>query len=61
VPTDLERLRSADPAYVTAWRETTRAAFLAAFAAGYRAVGFVRHATRQGPRAFYLLQRERAA
>lgn len=61
VPTDLERLRSADPAHVTAWRETTRAAFLAAFAAGYRAVGFVRHATPQGPRAFYLLQRERAA
>lgn len=41
VPDDVASILAADPARALRWRETTRAAFAAAFAAGYAVAGFV--------------------
>jgi predicted GNAT superfamily acetyltransferase len=40
IPTDVHVLRAGSPLLAGAWSTAVRRAFLAAFAAGYRAVGF---------------------
>jgi predicted GNAT superfamily acetyltransferase len=54
IPNDINRLRKDDPALAERWREAVSRGFLAAFAAGYQAVGFLRE---QSPRrSFYVLR-----
>jgi predicted GNAT superfamily acetyltransferase len=57
IPADIKALRREDSALAESWRRAVRTAFHAAFAVGYRAVGFVRD-DRGGPRrCFYVLHR----
>ena len=58
IPADIARLRTADPALAASWQMSVRRAFVASFAAGYRAVGFARRTEGDRPRAEYLLVRE---
>jgi predicted GNAT superfamily acetyltransferase len=58
IPDDIGRLRAEDPALAGRWLLAVRQAFLAAFTAGYRAVGFLR-VEEPGPRrGGYVLQVE---
>lgn len=59
VPADINRLRALDPALADRWRVAVRRAFQAAFADGFRAVGFLRFPEEGQPCGFYLLQRGR--
>lgn len=54
IPADLPTLRQSQPALIPAWQEAVRAAFLAAFTAGYHAATF----RRSDNRAAYLLVKE---
>ncbi|HMB02358.1 MAG TPA: hypothetical protein VKP69_01300 [Isosphaeraceae bacterium] len=58
VPADINRLRALDAALADLWRLAVRQAFQAAFAAGYRAVGFLRFDDEGQPCGFYLLHRD---
>ncbi len=54
IPVDMRTLRAQQPALIPAWQEAVRAAFLPAFAAGYRAMTF----RRSTERAWYILTQE---
>jgi predicted GNAT superfamily acetyltransferase len=54
IPSDITSIRQNDPDLAEAWSLAIRQAFQAAFAAGYRADGFLR----EGVRCFYLLHEE---
>jgi predicted GNAT superfamily acetyltransferase len=56
IPADIKTLRRADPALAERWRTAVRQAFRAAFANGYRAVGFVRDEAGDPRRCSYLLR-----
>lgn len=55
IPGDVNRLRADDRELAEAWTLAVREAFLAAFAAGYRATGFARIETEDGRRGYYVL------
>ena len=59
IPLDVNRLRRERREEAEAWGRGVRQAFLAAFSAGYRAVGFVRDdaETTKERRGFYVLER----
>lgn len=57
IPPNLAAVKAYDGALARVWQEAVRSAFQAAFAAGYRAVDFVREVDGRGPRAYYLLRR----
>lgn len=61
IPADVNALRARDAALAEAWRRAVRDAFLDAFAAGLRAVGFVRDDEAATPRRFYVLRRGEGA
>ena len=54
IPGAITRLRAESPETAARWGRAVREAFVAAFDAGYRAIGFVREATSGG--GFYLLK-----
>jgi predicted GNAT superfamily acetyltransferase len=58
VPADINRLRALDSALADRWRAAVRRAFQAAFADGFRAVGFLRFPDGGQPCGFYVLHRE---
>ncbi len=58
IPPRIARLRAEHPDRATAWQLAARAAFLQAFAAGYRAIGFVRTGEDGGLSCAYVLERE---
>ena len=55
IPADLKTLRAEDPERAGRWGMAVRAAFLAAFDGGFRAIGFVRRDTQEGRRTDYVL------
>jgi predicted GNAT superfamily acetyltransferase len=55
IPEDINGLRMQDARRAEQWRLAVRQGFLAAFGAGYRAVGFLRHDSEGRRRCFYLL------
>lgn len=57
IPAAILRLRQEDPPLAERWQRAVRQGFLAAFAAGYRAVGFFRDEAPGSRRSFYLLHR----
>jgi len=57
VPADIAGLRRADPASAESWTPAVRRAFVEAFAAGFRAEGFLREEGEAGRRCFYVLRR----
>jgi predicted GNAT superfamily acetyltransferase len=57
IPQDISRLRRESPALAESWRLVVNNAFRASFAAGYRAVSFVRDESSGGRRLFYALDR----
>lgn len=57
IPHDITVLKERDPQAAVVWREATRAAFLAAVAAGFVVEDFLRAAAGERPRWFYLLGR----
>lgn len=57
VPENINRLRRESPALASAWQLAVREAFLGAFAAGYRAVSFVREQVDGMARCGYVLER----
>jgi predicted GNAT superfamily acetyltransferase len=57
VPTGIVQVRRERPELAEQWRSTVGQAFQAAFAAGYRAVHFVRDDTADRRRSFYVLER----
>ena len=61
IPDDVNRLRAGSPDLAARWGTAVRQAFLAAFAVGYRAVGFVRDPAPEGRRGSYLLERAGSA
>ncbi|MCC6619594.1 MAG: hypothetical protein IT341_11230 [Chloroflexi bacterium] len=56
IPAATGQLRMEDPARAAQWQLAVRAAFQAAFAAGYRATGFHREDGPTGRRCFYVLE-----
>lgn len=59
IPADIRALRERDPQLAERWRLAVRKAFLAAFTAGYRAVGFAREdESGSSRRGYYVLQHE---
>jgi predicted GNAT superfamily acetyltransferase len=56
VPFDINRLRAEAPDLAGRWGAAVRQSFQAAFAAGYRATGFLRDPTPDGPRCYYVLR-----
>jgi len=56
VPADIATMRRDDPARAEAWSLAVRRAFLAAFAVGYRAEGFLREEAEGRTRCFYVLR-----
>jgi predicted GNAT superfamily acetyltransferase len=56
IPSDVNLLRAENPALAARWGTAVRTAFLGAFAAGYRADGFVREHTPAGRHAYYVLR-----
>jgi predicted GNAT superfamily acetyltransferase len=60
IPLDIARLRRDRPALAESWRSAVRQAFRTAFAAGYRAVQFVREDASGSRRGFYVLERPSA-
>jgi predicted GNAT superfamily acetyltransferase len=57
IPGDIAQLRQESPATAERWRAIVSQAFADAFAAGYRAVQFVRDDTSGKRRGFYVLER----
>ncbi len=57
IPAEINRLRAEHPDRAGRWSSVVRRTFLDAFAAGYRAVGFLREDPPEGRRCFYLLAR----
>jgi predicted GNAT superfamily acetyltransferase len=57
IPEDIQGLRRREPALSGAWQQAVRGAFTSAFAAGYRAVGFLRDEAEGPRRSFYVLRR----
>jgi predicted GNAT superfamily acetyltransferase len=57
IPHDITALKQREPNLCVEWRETTRAAFLAAVDAGFTARDFLREGGGPSPRWFYLLSR----
>jgi predicted GNAT superfamily acetyltransferase len=57
IPRDVNDLKTRKPELGPAWREATRAAFLAALDGGFVVVEFVRVETSNGPRWFYSLSK----
>jgi predicted GNAT superfamily acetyltransferase len=57
IPSDILAFRRAGPALAEQWRAVVARAFTTAFAAGYRAVDFVRDDSPNGRRSFYVLER----
>jgi predicted GNAT superfamily acetyltransferase len=57
IPEDIGRLRRESPATAESWRQAVSHAFRASFAAGYRAVGFVRDESPASRRSFYVLDK----
>ncbi len=57
VPAAIHRLRSIDAHEADRWRIAVREAFQAAFAAGFRAVGFLRFDAEGPVRAYYVMNR----
>ena len=57
IPADINDLRAHDARRAERWRLAVRQGFLAAFGAGYRAVGFLRDESGERRRCFYLLAR----
>ena len=55
IPPDIALLRRDDPELAEAWSVAVRRAFTAAFAAGYRAEGFLREESNGSTRCFYRL------
>jgi len=55
IPPKIGRLRRESPALAESWRAAVNQAFTASFAAGYRAVSFVRDDSSAGRRLFYVL------
>jgi chorismate synthase len=55
IPEDIQAVRAESTDLAVRWRQTTRAAFVASLARGYRVIGFVR--SRAEARAFYVLAR----
>jgi predicted GNAT superfamily acetyltransferase len=56
IPAAMAEVRRADPNRAARWQLAVRAAFQAAFAAGYRATGFHREDGPAGRRCFYILE-----
>lgn len=57
VPAEIKILRRTDPALASRWQRAVRLAFTTAFAAGYRADGFIRDDRGSARRCYYLLRR----
>jgi predicted GNAT superfamily acetyltransferase len=57
IPADIAALKARDLALARRWQQVVREAFLQAFAAGYIAMDFHRHAGPDGIRAWYVLRR----
>jgi predicted GNAT superfamily acetyltransferase len=57
IPADIARMRADDPGLAERWRKAVREGFVSVFAAGYRAVDFVRDEA--VGRRFYVLERSR--
>jgi predicted GNAT superfamily acetyltransferase len=57
IPPEIARLRLEQPGIAEAWRVSVGQAFQAAFAAGYRAVNFVKDGSSGEDRRFYVLER----
>ena len=57
IPHDITSIKERDPDAGRAWREATRAAFLASLEAGFTVCDFLRANEERGPRWFYLLAR----
>ncbi|MGO9466154.1 MAG: hypothetical protein ACLQIB_02765 [Isosphaeraceae bacterium] len=57
IPQDIVRLRRESPALAESWRVAVNKAFRSAFAAGYRAVSFVRDESSESRHLFYVLDR----
>jgi predicted GNAT superfamily acetyltransferase len=57
IPPDILHLRQHAPSLADQWQRAVRTAFLEAFAAGYRATGFIRRELHDGRRCYYLLER----
>ena len=57
IPVEIGSLRRDNPDLAEAWSLAARSAFQAAFAAGYRAEGFVRESSETHPRSYYLLRK----
>lgn len=55
IPAEINRLRAEHPDLAGLWGTVVRRTFLDAFAAGYRAVGFLRDDAPEGRRCFYVL------
>ncbi len=56
IPTEISALRRHDAALAGRWGNVVRVAFLETFAAGYRAVGFVRDDSTGTRRCYYVLR-----
>jgi predicted GNAT superfamily acetyltransferase len=57
IPPCIADLRRDDPALAESWRKSVRQAFHTGFAAGFRAVGFMREEFQGHRRSFYVLER----
>ncbi len=57
IPSDIARLRRDDPAIAERWRVAVSKAFQTAFAAGFRAVSFLREDREGQRRSYYVVQR----
>ena len=57
IPQDISRLRRGSPPLAESWRVAVNRAFRASFAAGYRAISFVRDESSESRRLFYVLDR----
>lgn len=56
IPDSIQELRSVNPSLAGRWGAEVRQAFVAAFAAGYQATGFLREETPSGRRCYYVLR-----
>lgn len=57
IPEEIAHLRRESPGLAEGWRQAVNQAFRTAFAAGYRAIGFVRDDSSSGRRFYYVLGR----
>src|SRR5262249_17422192 len=58
IPDAISRLRSESPDLAEGWRRAAASAFASVFAAGFEAVDFVRIASADGARGYYVLYRD---